>query len=97
MEALEDLKPDDMKYTNQKSTQMKVVITIQQYLSDGARYHVFNLEDTTQMWKILAKWYTRKMSMSKALLKVKLYGLRMTEGTKLHTHIDYFQSLFVEL
>lgn len=35
--------------------------------------------------------------MSKAMLKAKVFGLRITEGTKLHAHIDYFQSLCVEL
>ena len=59
-------------------------------LDDEVMYHVMDEESLAAIWLKLESWYMLKSLTNKLLLKKKLYGLKMAEGSTLDQHINVF-------
>ena len=66
-------------------------------LSDEVLYEVSDEETAAGLWLKLEKLYMTKSLSNKLLLKRRLFGLQMKEGTKLKDHLDQLNSILLEL
>ena len=72
---------------------MRVASTIRMCLADEVMYHVMDEKSPTEIWLKLESWYMSKSLTNKLLLKKKLYGLKMVEGSSLDQHINVFNQI----
>ena len=59
-------------------------------MDDEEMYHVMDEESSAAIWLKLESWYMSKSLTNKLLIKKKLYGLKMGEGSTLDQHINVF-------
>ena len=64
-----------------------------QCLGDEVMHHVMDEESSTTIWLKLESRYMSKSLTNKLLLKKKLYGLKMAEGSALDLHINVFNQI----
>ena len=69
---------------------MRVGSTIRKCLANEVMYHVMDEESPVAIWLKLESQYMLKSLTNKLLLKKKLYGLKMVEGSTLDQHINVF-------
>ena len=69
---------------------MRVRSTIRKCLANEVMYHVMDEESPVAIWLKLESQYMLKSLTNKLLLKKKLYGLKMVEGSTLDQHINVF-------
>ena len=90
MKALTGKQPEGMKDMEWQDSEMRVVLTIRMCLADEVMYHVMDEESLATIWLNLESRYMSKSLTNKLLLKKKLYGLKMVEGSALDQHINVF-------
>ena len=66
-------------------------------LANEVMYHVEDEESSTVIWLKLESRYMSKSLTNKLLLKKKLYGLKMVEGSELDQHINVFNQIISDL
>ena len=76
---------------------MRVASAIRMCLADEVMYHVMDEKSLTAIWFKLESRYMSKSLKNKLLLKKKLYGLKMVEGSSLDQHINVFNQIISDL
>ena len=76
---------------------MRVVLTIKMCLADEVMYHVMDEESPATIWLKMESRYMSKSLTNKLLLKKKLYGLKMAEGSTLDQHINVCNQIISDL
>ena len=71
--------------------------TIMLCLADDVITEVADQETASKLWLKLESLYMTKSLTNKLLLKQRLFGLRMQEGTQLRDHLDQLNTLLLEL
>ena len=71
--------------------------TIRMYLVDEVMYYVTDEESSTAIWLKLESRYMSNSLTNKLLLKKKLYGLKMAQGSTLNQHISVFNQIISDL
>ena len=66
-------------------------------LVDDALFNIVEEDSTTRLWVKLESLYMTKSLTNKIFLKRKLYTLRMTDGSKIHDHLNTFNDLVCQL
>ena len=66
-------------------------------LADEVMYRIKDEESSTVIWLKLESRYMLKSLTNKLLLKKKLYGLKMVEGSGLDQHINVFNQIISDL
>lgn len=66
-------------------------------LFDEVLYEVVDEETASGLWLKLEKVYMTKSICNKLVLKRRLFGLHMKEGTSLKDHLDELSSILIEL
>nr|XP_027060706.1 disease resistance protein RGA2-like [Coffea arabica] len=79
------------------SLEEKAHSTIMLFLTDDVITEVAGEETATGLWVKLESLYMTKSLTNKLLLKQRLFGLRMQEGTPLQEHLDQLNTILLEL
>ena len=66
-------------------------------LADEVIYHVMDEESPATIWLKLQSRYISKSLTNKLLLKKKLYGIKMAEGSALDQHINMFNQIINDM
>ena len=75
----------------------EAALAIKVFLVDEVMYLVMDEESPKTIWLKLESRYTSKSLMNKLLLKKKLYGLKMAEGSALDQHRNVFNHIISDL
>ena len=96
MKALSGKQFEGMNATYWKDSKTRVMLTIRMCLANEVMYHVMDEESPIAIWLKLESQYMSKTSLTnKLLLKNKLYGLKMEEGSALDQHMCLIISLVI--
>lgn len=79
-----------------ETLEVKAHSTIMLCLADDVITEVSDAETAAGLWLKLESLYMTKSVTNKLLLKQRLFGLRMQEGTQLRDHLDQLNPLLLE-
>ena len=82
-----------MNVMDWKNSETRDESTIRMCLAEKVMYHVLDEESLATIWLKLESRYMLKSLTSKLLLKKKLYGLTMAEGSALDQHLILFNQI----
>ena len=71
--------------------------TTQMCLADDVLFNFVEEDSTVGLWVKLESLYMTKSLTNIIFLKMKLYTLRMNDGTKIHDHLNTFNDLVCHL
>ena len=97
VKALIGKQPEGTNDKEWKDSKTRPALTIRMCLADEVMYHVMDEESPTTIWLKLEIQYMSKSLTNKLLLKKKLYGLKMAEGSVLDEHINLFNHIISDL
>ena len=97
MKALSGKQLEGMNVIYWNNLETRVASIIRMCLADEVMYHVMNEESPTQILLKLVSLYMSMSLTNKLLLKKKLYGLKMAEGSTLDQHINVFNQIISDL
>ena len=90
-------KPVTMTNEQWNELDEKALSAIQLCFSEDILREVIKEETTSSLWLKLQGLHMTKSLVNKHYLKERLYALKMTEGTPLKSHLDWFNSILVDL
>ena len=97
VKALTGKQPEGTNDTEWKDSETRATSTIKMCLANEVMYHVMDEKSPVAIWLKLESRYMSKPLTNKLILKKKLYGLKMTEGSILDQHINVFNQIISDL
>jgi hypothetical protein len=95
--ALHETKPTDMVDADWLELQEKAAGLIRLCVSDEVMYHILDLTSPKEVLDKLESRYLSKMRMNRLFAKVRLYSLKMQEGSDLQQHVNTLNNIITEL
>ena len=86
-----------MKDIEWQDSETRAASTIRMCLVDKVMYHVMDEESPEAIWLKLESRYMSKSLTNKLLLKKKLYGLKMADGSAIVQHINLFNKIISDM
>ncbi|XP_045825325.1 uncharacterized protein LOC123917602 [Trifolium pratense] len=95
--ALRETKPTDMADDDWLELQEKAAGLIRLCVSDEVMYHILDLTSPKEVLDKLESQYISKTRMNRLFTKMRLYSLKMREGSDLQQHVNTFNNIITEL
>jgi hypothetical protein len=90
-------RPADMTDDKWQDIDERALSAIQLNLSFDVLHEVMHEKSAATLWKKLKELYMTKSVANKLRLKERLYTIRISEGTSMHSHLNEFNSIIMDL